>query len=270
LGGNIRGLEFFAAAAQDMDAASEEAFLQALEQTKSELQANMAIAEIYKRLPDDAKKLFARVPAYHEAVPMEGLLKLGTDLKSAPTLLERLLAVSLLDARYEPHWDVTEYQSAPMVTDWMRENGLIENSPEWLNAVADYLMYLFEHERKTLPQAIIKYHALCRTRRDAEADRLTLDYVVTPMTRAGLYATLLSDWLPRICESQDLKTRAEAMNQVGKLNDHNGEYKAALPYYEKSLAIWQQIGDKAGEARRSTIFRKSITHRAITKQRFPT
>ena len=59
LGGNIRGLEFFAAAAEGMDDEKvEEDFLQVLEQTKSDLQANMAIAEIYNRLPADAKKLW--------------------------------------------------------------------------------------------------------------------------------------------------------------------------------------------------------------------
>jgi hypothetical protein len=47
-----------------------------------------------------------RLPAYHEPVPLEGLLKLGLAVSTSSTqrlpnpeaLLERLLAVSLLEA----------------------------------------------------------------------------------------------------------------------------------------------------------------------------
>jgi tetratricopeptide (TPR) repeat protein len=248
LGGNIRGLEFFAAAAKGMDDENaEEAFLQTLEQTKSDLQMNMAIAEIFKRLPDDAKKLLARLPAYHEAVPIEGLLKLGMDLPNAEVLLERLLAVSLLEASYEPHWDVTEYQVAPMVTDWMNENGLIDNSLQWLNVVADYHLYLLSNERNNLSQAIAAHHALRRAEGDKAADMLALDYIVGRLTLAGLYVTLLTEWLPQICNSEDLKMRSEAFNQVGKLSAHTNDYNKALSYLEQSLAISRQIDDKEGE-----------------------
>lgn len=73
-------------------------------------------------------------------------------------------------------------------------------------------------------------------KRHAEADRLALDGIVGALTRAGLYATLLKDWLPTICNSADLKTRGKAQ----------GDYETALTYLKQSLAIQQQIGDKAG------------------------
>ena len=103
LGGNPRGLEFLAAAVKDMDAAQEDAFLAALAQTKADVQANMALDAIYARLPAEAQTLLRRLPAYHEPVPAEGILKLalaGAERRSALTssaLLERLLAVSLLE-----------------------------------------------------------------------------------------------------------------------------------------------------------------------------
>ncbi|MBE0671409.1 MAG: tetratricopeptide repeat protein [Anaerolineales bacterium] len=248
LGGNIRGLEFFASAAQGMhDENAEEAFLQTLEQTKSDLQANMAIAEIYKRLPDDAKKLLARLPAYYEAVPIEGLLKLGQDFPDAETLLERLMAVSLLEASYEPHWDVTEYQCTPLATDWMNENGLVDNSSEWLNATADYHLYLMNEERRSAGQAIAAHHALRRAERHDEADRLTLKHIIKPLKMAGFYTTLLSDWLPRICDSENIKTRGVALNEMGILCLNIGNHEVALSYLKHSLAISQQIGDKRGE-----------------------
>jgi tetratricopeptide (TPR) repeat protein len=248
LGGNSRGLEFFAAAVKLMqDEGEVNAFLGKLDQVKADLQANMAIEEIHHRLPPDAQKLLQRLPAYAEPVPREGVIKLGLDLPDPDAMLDRLLAVSLLEAGYEPHWQVVQYQCSPLVADWLRQRGLIDGAAAHLNAVADYHLYLFQHERDTLNQAIAAHHALRRAGRDTEADRLTLDAIVGPMTMAGLYATLLREWLPRICDAQDEKTRAEALGQTGKINLHIGNYDTALGYMKHALTIQQQIGDREGE-----------------------
>jgi len=255
LGGNARGLEFFAAAVRDKNPAEEAAFLDAIARTKADLQTNMAIAEIYAHLPAEAQTLLKRLPAYHEPVPEEGILKLGLDLfdparagvKPAPTPMDALLSVSLLEAQWNGDWEAWEYQPAPLVTDWLMENGKIDGSMEWLNAAADYHLYLLANERRTLAQAVTAHHALRRAERHPEADRLTLDRIVGPMTRKGFYAALLADWLPRICDSQDLQTRANGLNQTGKLHLHLGNFQTALPYLEQSLEICRQIGDRAGE-----------------------
>jgi tetratricopeptide (TPR) repeat protein len=248
LGGNSRGLELFAAATLDMESPEEEALLQRLAATKRDLQANMAIEAIYARLPEIAKTLLARLPAYYEPVPAEGMIKLGIDLPEDPQpLLDRLLAVSLLEAQSEADWDVIQYQCGSLVTDWLRQQNLIDEQPGWLNAAADYHLYLLKYERRSLRQSIITHGALRRAGRHAEADRLTLDAIVGPLTRGGFYATLLKEWLPRICDSLDPKTRGEALGQTGKLLFRVGDYVKALSYLKQSLAISQQIGDKAGE-----------------------
>jgi|GEM_PF-430171 len=248
LGGNVRGLEFFAAAVRDMENADEEnAFREKLATVKEDLQANMAIEAIYNRLPANAKTLLHRLPAFHEPVPMEGLLKLAADLRNPASLLERLLAVSLLEASYEPRWKVNEYQCPQMVMDWMREKGLVNDSHEWLNVVADYHVYLHENERKILEQAIRTHHALRRAERHNEADKLTLKSILEPLKVAGLYITLLNEWLPRICKSEDVNTLAKAVNQVGMVNFQSGNYEIAMMNYEQALIINRQIGDRAGE-----------------------
>ncbi|MBX3038591.1 MAG: tetratricopeptide repeat protein [Anaerolineales bacterium] len=248
LGGNVRGLEFFAAAIREMENADEEnAFLEKLSTVKEDLQANMAIEAIYSSLSTDAKTLLHRLPAFHEPVPMEGLLKLALDLPNPEFLLERLLAVSLLEASYEPHWKVDEYQCPQMVVDWMRGKGLVDDGHKWLNVVADYHLVLHKNKRESLSQAVRTHYALQRVKRNSEADRLALDYIVMPMTIAGLYNILLTEWLPKIRNSQDLKTRADAFNQTGKLYIHVGDHETALPYLERSLIFSKQIGDKIGE-----------------------
>jgi tetratricopeptide (TPR) repeat protein len=91
------------------------------------------------------------------------------------------------------------------------------------------------------------YRALRRAGRHSEADRLALDAVVGPLTRAGFYRTLLAEWMPDICGSEDPQTRGEALGQTGKLLHHVGDYETALSYLKRSLAIREEIGDKSGE-----------------------
>ncbi|MCE7918099.1 MAG: hypothetical protein DPW21_08150, partial [Anaerolineae bacterium] len=247
LGGNLRGLEFFAAATRAMDVKDEDAFLAALQQTEFNLQANMMIAEIYRHLSADAQKLLARLPAYREPVPREGLLKLGVDLPDANALLEQIIAVSLLEASYERRWQVVEYQCSSLVTDWLQGNQKIDNNKKWLSVAADYHLDLLKTKRSALAQAITTHHALRRAERHDEANRLTLDYIVGPLTHVGYYAELLARWLPETRNSPDRKTQAEAIGQTGKLHIHIGDYETALTYLKQSLDICRQIGDKAGE-----------------------
>jgi tetratricopeptide (TPR) repeat protein len=140
----------------------------------------------------------------------------------------------------------------------MNENGLTDNNLAWLNAAADYHLYLRHYERRTLSQAITAHNALRRAERDTEADRLTLDTIVGPLTMAGFYLTILTEWLPKICNSEDLQTRSEALGQTGKINHHLGNYETALGYLKQSLTIRQQIGDKAGLC--ATLFNMGHIH----------
>ena len=52
--------------------------------------------------------------------------------------------------------------------------------------------------------------------------------------------------MPQVCKSSNDKTKAEALGQVGKQYHHIGDYETALEYLKQSLAIQQEIGDKAG------------------------
>jgi tetratricopeptide (TPR) repeat protein len=249
LSGNGRGLEFFAGAIHAMRGELEEsAFLERLAHTQSDLQANLTIAEIYQRLPPPAQTLLARLPVYPQPVPEEGILKLALDLDPAPkTLLDRLLAVSLVEVQFEPQWEVLQYQCPSLIADWLRANGHFDPDPRWLDGAADYQMYLYRHERDTLSQAIITHAALRRAGRKAQADRLALDDIVGSLSRVGFFQTLLDSWLPEICQSEDLATQAQALGETGNQNHHIGDYETALAYLQKSLVIYRQIGNKFGE-----------------------
>ncbi len=247
LHGNWRGLEFFAAAVGDMDPADEAAFLERLAADEAETQTDMALETVIAHRTPDERALLARLPAYQTPVPIEGIIKLALDLPDPERLLEKLLAVSLVEQREAPDLLTREYQCPPLVAEWLRRNGTPAPEIQWLKSAAEYQVYLCRHERPTLAQAMAAHQALRIAGEQAAADRWALARIVGPLSMAGLYATLLSDWLPPICRSQDPAVRAQALNQTGKQFFHIGEYEKAQTYLQQSLAIQQEIGDRQGE-----------------------
>ncbi|MEJ2388146.1 MAG: CHAT domain-containing protein, partial [Chromatiaceae bacterium] len=225
LHGNWRGLEFFAAAVRGMDAQAEQTFLARLAEVEAEVQADMALASVIAHRSEAERALLERLPAYRTPVPVEGIVKLALDLPQPRRLLEGLLAVSLVEQREAPDLLTREYQCSPLVAEWLRRSDAPDPRPDWLKAAAAYQVYLHRHERSTLTQAAAAHEALQLAGEQTAADRWALDWIVGPLNRAGLYATLLSDWLPAICRSQMPAERAEALGQTGKQHLHTGDYE---------------------------------------------
>ena len=317
LGGNGRGLGLFAGAIHSLnDEDAENAFLEKLAESKTELQADMAIATIYENLAEPAQAYLRRLVNFVAPVGVEGLRKLirgqgsvdqgsgkqglgkqgsgnqgsvdqglgnqglgnqglgeqeavgqgsGEQVnrktgepQNGKTVVTQLLAVSLLEAQENKDYDALEYSLSPLVRDWLQENDLADNAPQWRQAAADYHEWLYREERHTLSQAMTLHAALLRAERQADADRIALDSIVGRFNRAGLYQTLLQIWLPAIANSPIPQTQAEALGQIGKQHLHLGNFKEAMPYFQRSLAISQEIGDKAGLC--ATLFNMGHIH----------
>jgi tetratricopeptide (TPR) repeat protein len=249
LGGNFRGLEFFAHAIDAMSSTEEQGFLDAMRQAEADAQADMALQAVIDQRSEAERALLQRLLAYQTAVPADGIKKLALpDLPESERLLNNLLAVSLVERYEAPDLAATEeYQLAPLVRDWLQAQGAPAPSQALLHRAADYQLHLLNHERPTLTQAMITHQALTAAGRSESAHRLALDRIVGPLNRAGLYHRLLDDWLPAACAADDPQTRADARGQTGKQYIHIGDYDTALSYLKQSLAIQQEIGDKSGE-----------------------
>lgn len=247
LHGNPRGLQFFAAAVRDLASTEEDAFLERLAAAGAELQTDMALDLVIAHRTDAERALLRRLPAYRTPVPIEGIVKLGLDLTEPRRLLEGLLAVSLVEQRDAPDLLTNEYQCPALVAEWLARQPEAELKPTWLEAAADFQFYLFRTARQTIGQAVAVHEALHTAGQRDEADRWVLDRIVDPMNRAGLYGSLLQDWLPSICQSAEPALRAAALNQVGKQHLGTGHYQTALGYLRDALAIFEQIGDRSGE-----------------------
>ncbi len=248
LGGNYRALEFFAAALQDLNAMEEQEFLAGLQQAEEEIQTNMLLDKVFSHRTAEEQELLRCITAYQVPVAQEGIAVIAPkNLQKPAEALDALLSVSLVERYDNAEGQTNEFLVSPLVRDWLYKQGRAKPSKELLQRAASYLKWLLEHERRSVNQAIITHTALTAASMDEEAHRITLDWIVGPMTLAGLYKTLLDKWLPPVCTSATLKTRAEGLGLVGKQYLHVGDYETALEYLKRSLTIMQEIGDKSGE-----------------------
>ncbi len=95
-----------------------------------------------------------------------------------------------------------------------------------------------------LLEDIARHHSLAAA--EAHADNARLQRVQLRYAKAAAYWQKAAVLLPE--ESQ--KERSRYLNKAAYDLDRIGRYKEALPLYEQSLAIWQEIGDRAGKAPR--------------------
>ena len=252
LGGNFRALSFFASAAKHMKLAEEQAFLTALAQAETAAQTDMALAKVVEQRSPAALALLHRLLAYQTAVPMDGVeavWEVGGEgqEEGVAALLEELLAVSLVE-QYSVQDEQTTYQLAALVRSWLLANGAPPPCQALLQAAAEFLHWQLENGLNTSWEHILATHAaLVAAELTEPAQRLVLKWIVGTLNLAGMYRTLLDDWLLPLAEANAPQIKANALNQIGKQCHHIGQYDTALDFYKQALAIFQQIGDKQGE-----------------------
>ena len=89
----------------------------------------------------------------------------------------------------------------------------------------------------------------------------------------GDYETALTYLKQSLAIRQQIGDKAgegTTLNNISQIYDAQGDYETALTYLKQSLAISQQIGDKAGEGTTLNNISTLFTPRAITRRRSPT
>ena len=246
LGGNFKGLQLFHSAQQL--GIGQTAFLERVRSAQTDLQVYMAIAQVVSYLQPAETTLLYRLPVYTTPVTENGIKVIAQDLAEPVTLLQRLVALSLLDA--EQAFDLNnqlEYQISPLVAEWLQAQGIEPPSIELRQQAAEYQQWLFEGGRKTVAQAITVHEALQLAELSDQADRFALDWIVPRFSRVGMYRSLLENWLPRLRESDDKSLQASALSWSGTTCHALGDFETALEYMQQELDIKREIGDKSGE-----------------------
>jgi len=254
LGGNFRAFEFFVKASEKMNLAETDDFLAALNKAKDESQTDMALEKVLGQRSEIERSLLTRLLAYPTAVPIKGVSVIA--LKVEPPLsetdehvnaLEALANVSLVERVQNRHFEEIDYQVAPLVRDYLHQH----NQTATGEALKTAALYLHNDLLKARPQfdlALLVHTSLLEVRETTLAQQLLLNTITGVLNRAGLYHSLLNDYLiPSLHHTHPTKILAETQGQIGKQYFHIGNYETALNYLKQSLAIRQEIGDKSGE-----------------------
>jgi tetratricopeptide (TPR) repeat protein len=242
IGGNFKGLELYHAA-ETQAGFDRQAFLANVAQAQEGLQAFMAVAQVVAYLTPAQRSLLERLTVYQTPVMDAGISRISQDLSDAEALLKRLIALSLVDVE---RFDNTElYQITPLVGEWLNNRDSLP--VDLREKAAAYQQWIFENLHKTLNQAIITHEAFIFAELRDEANQFALDEIVWRLIHIGMYQRVLEEWLPSLRESDKPKIKGDALNWSGLAHDNLGGYDKALNYYQQSLLIRQEIGDRSGE-----------------------
>ncbi len=248
LGGNFRAVMFFAHALTGITELKEREFLKKLAQAKEESQTDMALAELLNRLSPHAHNVLNCLLAYHTAIPFDGIKKLILPATFCREALNELIAVSLVEQYQNLDYLCTDYQLSELVRDFLDKQGSGAGGVEQglFEKAAYYQVWLMNCERRTVGQIIITHKALYSAGLNEIAHDLMLERIVESLMRAGLYRTLLEEWLPQACASAVPTTRAAALGNIGAQYLYLGDYDSAIDYSQKSLAIYEENHVLAG------------------------
>jgi tetratricopeptide (TPR) repeat protein len=254
LGGNFRAFEFFVNASKNMNLAQTNDFLTALNQAKDESQTDMALGEVLSQRSKLESALLTRLLAYRTPVPMKGISIVAR--RVAPPLsgkdehveaIEALANFSLIERIYNSEFGETDYQIAPLVKDYLLQHGQT-TTIETQKVAALYLYDDLLEQRPRLDLALLIYNSLTDAAETDTAQQLLLKKITGELNRAGLYHSLLNNYLiPSLTLNHPVRIIAVTQCQIGIQYHHIGSYKTALTYLRQSLAIQQEIGDEVGE-----------------------
>jgi tetratricopeptide (TPR) repeat protein len=246
LGGNFKGLQLFHSAQHV--GIDEAAFLERVRTAQAELQAYLAVAQVVSYLNTAEKRVLYRLPAYTTPVTQIGVEKIAQDLPAPAALLERLVALSLVDVEKAPDLNnQLAYQLSPLVAEWLQTQGVEAPSIELRKTAAFHQKWVFEQLRKTVSQAITVHEALQAAGLQKEAECFALAVLLPHFDKCGMYQTLLGKWLPPLRESVDKSLQIKALDWSGKTCLNIGDYEAALGYYQQARKLNNELGDRQND-----------------------
>ena len=244
LGGNFKGLQFFAQAISL--GSDEKALLDRIAQARDELKLYMALDALAAGLTPDSQTLLSRMRAYDSPVLEDGVFMLAQDLPHPDKLLKELTAYSLLDVSVDMDLSWPFYSLNPVTAQWL-ESVHEPLDLQVLKKAAKYQIWVLEQLQPTINQVIVTHQSLLKSGQNEKGHQFVLDHLVDYFLQKGFYQGLQTTWLPPLLESSSDKIRGDALNYYGVCCFHTGKFDTALDYLKQSLAIQREIGDRAGE-----------------------
>ena len=235
LDGHPRGYEFLEALVK-----KDKTFTWAqVDKVETDVFENLLLEKVYERLGDEEQHLFQVAAVFIAATPVAAIAHvLEKDEAAVKTALQGLGDWSLLflDAK-SGTFDVHR-----LTRTWMSQNVTpAEKIKEWALAAGNY----FKAQPTWDDHELAKdYYEIAEAWTDfAEVSfRLQDHYQLI-----GFYQRAFELNQAVLAKNIDAKTNALALNNNGMMLHRVGQYDAALPCFEQSLVIDQEIGDRQGE-----------------------
>ncbi|PWQ91996.1 tetratricopeptide repeat protein, partial [Leucothrix pacifica] len=236
LGANFRALHYFALATEGMTLIEEQQFLNVLAEVTHDIQINIALKELIEQCSEPQKELLHLMQVYPFSVNLSGIYRIAPVTMSVEKYLEHLLAVSLLERYWNTDIKEYEYVLPPLVSNWLEVNNTAKLDESLKQTAALYFLEQLENRTKDSWVHILNtIKLLSDSKLMPQAHRLILDWVVETLVNAAQYQELLRYWLPPLLQSDDRHIVGDALNQIGRVKSHVGEYESAIEVLKQAM-----------------------------------
>jgi len=197
------------------------------------------------KLSKQARLVLQRGSIYDQPVEADGLAyMIGTEQDCMPEIGEELVELSSWGLISQPP-GTTTYAIHSLVKDWARKQIPILEQHELLIMAANYWLGVGKESRSLNPELNAWQYLISAGEVDQSFQ--VMERIAKYLDRFGQVGLLLR--MLKI-NTPGLKGRslASALHIQGVVYQGFGEYPQALKYYEQSLAIDEELGDRSGVA----------------------
>jgi tetratricopeptide (TPR) repeat protein len=253
-GGNYRALEFFDRLYRQQQGQAQRTlatlhdYLQAHQgEVLHQMSENLVFNQLLALLSEEERCCLGLMYPFRRPVLPLAIAMQEAGIPDEEAALERLVQLTLLERQTEPldtQQSLTYYYLTPLVRGMMEQVQM--ERPAFVEEKAgDYYYYAVRNIQSSVAdgqEAWQHYYAAGQQARVNEiGDVLCTFYWNTSQFQLSYHYGLHTEQL------LGQRTHDRIYNNLGLLLDLYGHYDAALAYYEKSLAIKQEKGDRQGE-----------------------
>ncbi len=209
---------------------------------------------LFEKLAGDEKELLENISVYRKPETMAAIKAMFTE-RTSEDAIEKLMDKSLLETDHKGN-----YWLHPLIREFSYDD--LKNKKEIHQLAYQYYFTIVSEKPADINvvQSLIEahYHA-CKAEKYDEAANIIFDTeLYESLDRWGNYRILVELYTMMLPHDHfsaeillsDKQTHGAVLGNLGNAYSDLGQVEKAIQYYEKALAIAQEIGDRRGEGNR--------------------